>query len=220
MSMFDFGTDGADSGPSIQTDILGSSDLVCQYPDCTVPLSYGGRGRRPVYCDDHKGGKERSSSRSDTSSNTRRKQGAVPERELEQACNNLNTLYQSLLMPLMLLSQDGAKVWSEQIDSLDKSNHTFLANNKKLVRQINSTGEKSGTVGFVTAHLFAVAPVVLICYADLTHRRAARHAVPMPPPNPGRDGAEFIDVPTVEYVADVDPDFSEPAYDIDAAFRR
>jgi hypothetical protein len=85
-------------------------------------------------------------------------------------------------------------MWSEQIDSLDKSNHTFLANNKKLVQQINSTGEKSGTVGFVTAHLFAVAPVVLICYADLTHRRRP-HAFTMPPPQSRPDGAEFIDVP-------------------------
>lgn len=216
MSMFDFGADG-ETGPSVQTEILESADLVCQYPECTTPLSYGGRGRRPVYCADHKGGraKESSSSRTDSSSHTRRKSGAVPERELEQACNNLNTLYQSLLMPLMLVSQDGAQVWSDQIDSLDKSNHTFLANNRKLVRQINSTGEKSGTVGFVMAHLFAVTPVVLVAYADVTHRRREARAYPMPP-SPGRDGAEFIDVEPMDNANDSDA----PVYDIDAAFRK
>lgn len=224
MSMFDFGADG-ETGPSIQTDILGSesADLTCQFVGvdgaCTVPLFYGGRGRRPVYCADHKGGRDRtesSSSRTNTSSNPRRKSGAVPERELEQACNNLNTLYQSLLMPLMLVSQDGAKVWSDQIDSLDKSNHTFLANNKKLVRQINDKGEKSGTVGFVLAHLFAITPVMLVAYADVTHRRRAARPTPSAP-SPAYDGAEFIDVDLVP-PGEENPD--APVYDIDAAFRR
>lgn len=215
--MFDFGADG-ETGPSVQTDILGSADLVCQYPDCTVPLSYGGRGRRPVYCADHKGGRDRtdsSSSRSDTtSSNPRRKSGAVPERELEQACNNLNTLYEALLMPLYLVSDDGAAQWSKEIGKLDKSNHTFLANNRKLVRQINSSGEKSGTVGFVLAHIFAVAPVALVVYADVTHRRRnGGQAMPMP----GRDEADFVDVPFTETDDDMPP---APVYDIDAAFRK
>lgn len=225
MSMFDFGSD-------TETKIASeSADLVCQYPDCTVPLSYGGRGRRPVYCDMHKGGKESSSSRTNASSNTRRKSGAVPERELEQACNNLNTLYQSLLMPLMLVSQDGAQIWSDQIDRLDDSNHTFLANNKKLVRQINDSGEKGGTVGFVMAHVFAVTPVVLVCYADITRRgKAKTPPAPQPPFSPGRDGADFIDVPFEDMpfshhdVTDFDPGPAGPddvpVYDVDAAFRK
>lgn len=223
--MFDFGADG-ETGPSVQTDILGSADLVCQYVGidgpCTVPLSYGGRGRKPVYCADHKGGKESSSSRTNAPPHTRRKSGAVPERELESACNNLRTLYEALLMPLMLVSQEGASLWSDQIDSLDKSNHTFLANNRKLVRQINNTGEKSGTVGFALAHLFAVTPVVLVAYADVTHRRrnSGQAATPMPPPVPDSvDMSSGVTYTGHDFGPDGDlPD--APVYDIDAAFRK
>lgn len=211
----DFGPGGADEQLGVDA-LAGSADLVCQYPDCTVPLVYGGRGRRPVYCDDHKGGKESSSSRTNSSSNTRRKSGAVPERELEQACNNLHTLYESLLMPLVLVSQNGAQLWSDQIDSLDKSNHTFLANNKKLVRQINSTGEKSGTVGFVMAHLFAVTPVVLVVYTDFTRgRRKGAAANPNPQPSPSTREQDFIDVDAA-FVSEPDG----AVYDIDKAFRK
>lgn len=228
--MFDFGADGGplDGAPSVQTDILDSADLICQYVGadgpCTVPLPYGGRGRRPVYCADHKGGRDRtesSSSRTNTSSNPRRKNGAVPERELEQACNNLRLSYEAMLKPLMLVSPVAAGMWEAEIDSLDKSNHTFLANNRKLVQRLNTTGQKLGLAGFIFAHVSAIAPVTMVAYADLTFRfRKMRAAMPAEPqPSHAYDGTVFAEQ-TFAPDPPTDENTDAPVYDIDAAFRK
>lgn len=182
-----------------------STDLTCQV--CGVPLYYAGKGRKPKFCDEHK------SSRS-AGTGARSGSGTVPERELNQALANLDSAYEAMLMPLYMASGDAAELWQIKREKLNASNRTFLSNNRKLVKALNSTGEKTGTVGFVVSHVFAVVPVALIVYRDFTVARneMAAHRMGSADRQPTSDpidlGHEFIDVPAWDIGGDpVMPDF-------------
>lgn len=144
----------------------GSDDPVCQYPGCGEALTYSGRGRKPKYCDEHK----RASGSRSSGGSTR---GAA---NVETAVSALHTLYDGLLMPLMLVSPRGAQVWNEQIPGLDERNRVFLANSPDLVKKINSTASKGGSFAFAVSHMVAVAPVVVAVRRDFAERRAIREA--------------------------------------------
>jgi len=150
-----------------------SPDFTCEV--CNTPLIYSGRGRKPKFCDEHKS----------TSKNTTRTGSpkTVPDKELAQACDNLRLMYETALMPLMVFSPSGAAVWATKIDALDQSNRQFLANNRDLVKRINSAGNKGGTFGFIAAHVFAILPVAGAIRMDLMSgaaQRAERRAAETP----------------------------------------
>ena len=181
----------------------GSSDLTCEV--CGAAIQWSGRGRKPKYCDEHK------TSRS-TSSSSSRSAGTVPAKELEQACQNLMDTYESLLMPLMIFSPDAGNTWAAQIEKLDRQNHKFLANNRDLVKRINSAGSKAGTYGFVISHLAAVTPVMLVLYRDVNTIRTARAQARYAEPEP-----EYRDSVRVDDTSG-DPVAGTP-FDPDAAFK-
>lgn len=182
-----------------------STDFTCEV--CGVPLSYSGRGRKPKFCDEHK-----SSRPSSGGTGARSGSGTVPERELNQALANLDSAYEAMLMPLYMASGDAAELWQIKREKLNASNRTFLSNNRKLVKALNSTGEKTGTVGFVVSHVFAVVPVALLVYRDFTvarsemaaHRMGSADNPPAPSSEPFDLGVDFIDVPWTETTT---PDF-------------
>lgn len=154
----DFGAPPADVPPS-------DDSLACEV--CGTPLVYAGRGRKPKRCEEHKTSSTSSSAR--TSS-----RGSVPDRELQQACDNLRQMYDELCAPLALVSPQAAGVWADRIDTLDKRNRVNLRNNRTLVKKINSTSERGGTLLFALSHVFAVAPVVMVLYVQASQIRQAR----------------------------------------------
>lgn len=145
-----YAEESANSGAFIPD--VDSSDPVCRV--CGKALSYGGRGRKPVLCDDHKG-----------STGTRKSASA---KEVELASDALRMLYEGIQPFLALLLPATAIAWSHQIDGLDERNRVMLKSNPKLVKQILSAGEQAGTVAFALSHVIAIAPVAYLGYQEFT----------------------------------------------------
>lgn len=140
-----------------------STDPVCDV--CGLPLLYSGRGRRPTKCEEHR--------RSSPGSGSRSSSGTVSTKDLDMACETLHSLYEDVILtPLSAVSPMAGQTWAAQIEGLDKRNRMFLSNNRDLVKKINSTAAKGGTVAFTLSHLIAVAPVVLVLMGQYRAVRA------------------------------------------------
>lgn len=183
--------------------------LTCE--TCGTPLLYSGRGRKPRFCDEHKPARS-------NSGNTGR--GRNADKELDQACTTLADLYDVTVLPLALLSPEAANVWSMQIDGLNSRNRTILANNRDLVRKINSAGAKGGTTAFVLSHLFAATPVALVLIGAATQRRAARRADAAASDGTTYMAQQVSDDDRPSWLRDMDadtmPDETMPPFDLDS----
>lgn len=146
-----------------------SSDPVCKFPGCGTPLTYGGRGRRPTLCDEHKR----------TGSNTARPSGRTGN-DVQSAMAALGMLYDGVSAGLAIFAPETASKWVRKIGPLQEKNAQVLAQDKELCKSINRLGTSSARGTFVAAHLFAVAPVVLSARAEVRGRREGR--VPDYPP--------------------------------------
>ena len=166
----DFGN--GPGGPPPPPDDAPDAPLTCEV--CGTPLHYAGRGRKPRFCDEHKS----SSSKSSGSTGTSRPRGSVSDKELAQACENLAAVYDIACMPLAILSPNAANLWIQNASKLNQQNRQTLANNKELVRKINSAGQRGGSFAFILTHVIAVAPVVAVLASDArgaaARARAAR----------------------------------------------
>lgn len=159
--------------PDTDTPPPASEDPTCL--ECGVPLIYGGRGRKPKWCDEHK-------PRRTSGTSGGRKSGDVA-----QAQAVLDGLYRGLTMGLMAISPVAAAQWNAKIDDLQATNAVLLAGDKDLTRTICKMGQGGGKLAFAAAHVMAVAPVVVTVRADLAVRaadRKAKHARPSAPGDP------------------------------------
>lgn len=172
MGLFDDAPDYPSGGPATDTP---PGDLACEHPGCGRPLYYAGRGRKPRFCDEHK-----TSSKSSSSSTASR--GRVSDKDLENACSTLATLYDTVTIPVTLLNPIAGAVWVDQIEGLNERNRKILATNKDLVKKINSLGERGGNTAFAISHIVAITPVCLTIYGSIAAGRAAKPRKPKPQP--------------------------------------
>lgn len=137
-----------------------TTDPVCQ--ECGVPLVYGGRGRKPKWCDEHKPKR--------TSGTTGRRTSG----DVTQALAILDGMYRGFTMALMVVSPRAAGEWTARIPDLMATNTVILTGDRDLTRSICKMGQGGGKIAFAGAHVMALAPVGLIVRAELADRRAIR----------------------------------------------
>ena len=138
------------------------TDLTCAV--CGVSFPYGGRGRRSLYCPEH-----RASAPKATRTTTARSGGQV-----EAALMILEGIYNGLAAALMFWSPAAALEWSTWIAGLQQANRVALSADPDLTRRILALGKGSGKFSFFAAQAIAVAPVVTVARAELKARALAR----------------------------------------------
>lgn len=148
-----------------------SDDPTCL--ECGVPLIYGGRGRKPKWCDEHK--PKRSSGSS----------GGRKSGDVAQATAILDGMYSGVTMALMALSPNAARDWNARIPDLQQTNAVILAGDKKLCQSICKMGQGGGRLAFAAAHIMAIAPVAIIARDDLASRRGPKVYPRKRPADPG-----------------------------------
>lgn len=150
----------------------GSADFTCEV--CGKALTYGGRGRHPRFCDDHKPGRSQTGERK-----TSRRSRA----EVDSAIAVLGGMYDGLTMALLMVSPPAASRWVRSVPDLQKTNEVALTADPDLCASINRMAKTNAKVVFFGAHVMAVAPVVLELRHDLASRRRERQQAVQEPLN-------------------------------------
>ena len=147
-----------------------TNDLTCTV--CGVTFPYAGRGRKSLYCPEH-----RVNAPKQTRTSSARSGGQV-----EAALMILEGIYNGLAAALMLTAPGAAMEWSMRIAGLQQANRVALTADPDLTKRILALGKGSGKFSFFAAHVIAVAPVVTVARAELKARALARP--PKPPKTP------------------------------------
>lgn len=153
---FVFTDDEVDPDPSPQPSQ--TTDLACEV--CNRPLVYGGRGRKPRFCDDHKPTRSANVPRGSS--------------DVAQALAVMDGMYTMLSMLLMTVSPNALQAWRQQVPTLQERNAVFFAADKNLCKSVNRVGSKGGKSAFVASNAVAIAPVVAIAVTDMRTRTAVR----------------------------------------------
>lgn len=138
---------------------------------CGTPLAYGGRGRPPTRCDEHK------RSGTSTGSSSRAAGPRRSNKDVDAAMAALDAAHTSLSFVFMLASPDAASVWEAQRPSLDARNRRILESDPALAKRIATTASKGGMPALVLSHLIAVAPTAAIAYTNIRANAAERRAM-------------------------------------------
>ena len=154
------------------------SDLTCTV--CGVTFPYGGRGRRSLYCPEH-----RANAPKIPRTSTARSGGQV-----EAALMILEGIYNGLAAALMLTAPSAAMEWGTRIAGLQQANRVALTADPDLTKRILALGKGSGKFSFFAAHVIAVAPVVTVARAELKAKALAR-----PPKTPKPSAQSPSDIP-------------------------
>jgi len=125
-------------------------EFQCQ--TCGKPLVYGGRGRKPRFCDEHKRGGNTSKigARNVAGSDVIRAVAA-----LEMAYGLLRTGF------MMIGAVNAASDLGRAIPQLSASNLEYLSQDKELTRAINKMGKVSGRSGFILTHILTLGPIAI-----------------------------------------------------------
>jgi len=178
MEFVDADTPNPDSSiidDAIPLDNTASSDPTCRI--CGIALTYGGRGRKPVLCGEHKG-----ATRGPAGARTADRGNSA---DVDSAIAILDGMYTALAMGMMMVSPPAASVWATNVDKLQATNRVTLAADKTLTKRILKFGQKSATATFVGAHVVAIAPVIMVVQQDMSSRAAAAKAAQSTAPHLG-----------------------------------
>lgn len=138
-------------GPGMDSPRVGE-DLWCQYPGCVNSLTYGGRGRKPKFCDEHKksGGSKSVSPSGDKSLDAKMKRIAAGLSENIQIAGTLTTA----VLPCTgyIILRDSDRVANETV-KLAAKNPKMLAALEKANQIAPGVflGKFMVTVGFAVA---------------------------------------------------------------------
>ena len=149
---------------SIPDDAPVSDDLTCQI--CDAPLFYGGKGRKPKFCDEHKQSRSTGAARK-TSGST-----------VDAAMASLAFFEDLLSIPLLMLSPNAAKEWVAGLPALRDKNRAILSGNPALCKSIAKTSSKVSPYMLLGSYGYALSPVVKVVAQDVRARRANRDTSP------------------------------------------
>lgn len=129
---------------------------------CGTELTYGGRGRKPRFCDEHKPARGTSTG-----------SGRKSSKDVEAAVSSLNQVYTLLQMGLGLLGANLAgDALEASIPKLEKGNREHLTNDPELAKRIAEMGKTGGRYAFFSAQVLTIGPVLFLAYSELAQRRA------------------------------------------------
>jgi hypothetical protein len=149
----------------------GTMDLSCEV--CGVPLIYGGRGRKPRFCEDHKPARSASIPRGSS--------------DVAQALAVMDGMYTMLSMLLTVASPNALVMFRQQVPMLQERNAVFFAADKNLCKSVCKVGSKGGKTAFVSSNVLAVAPVLAVAVGDMRARsqvKAQAKSATQPVPEP------------------------------------
>lgn len=148
-----------------------SSDLRCL--TCNIPLTYGGRGRKPKYCDDHK----------QTTHNAGGGGGRTPNKALvDRAVSQLELAYQLSGSGLVFIAPVSGQVIARESTKLAESWRPMLESNKKLRDFFIKVEKTAAWLPLIMAH----GDVALAIVAEVQQRqqpqesRRGAHSDPQP----------------------------------------
>jgi len=124
-------------------------ELECEI--CSVPLVYGGRGRKPRYCAEHK------PSPGNSNKGTTRKSGATVDSLVE----SIHGMYSMVAMGMTMLpatANDGMIVASKASD-LAESWRPLLERDAKVRKMWEKAFTVSGYGTLIAAHLMVILPI-------------------------------------------------------------
>lgn len=142
-----------------------SNDPTCEV--CGTPLYYGGRGRKPKFCDEHKRSAPKSSS-----GGSKGRNGAV----VDAAMANLNMLNNMAKLPIGLISAPAGQVWNSKLDDLQAQSRAILESDPALAKSIAGAGAISGKWLLLGAYALAFKDVAAVAIIDNSQKRAAKAA--------------------------------------------
>lgn len=140
----------ADSGSGMNCTVCGKD----------IGYLYSGRGRKPTKCEDHK--------KNSSASNLTGSRGSS---DIKQALATLDFAYSALGMILTMVgATEAAGTLSMSIAGLQEKNASFLAQDKEMVKRINSLGKTGGRYGFFAANAMTLVPVGAIAAQEIKAR--------------------------------------------------
>lgn len=145
-------------------------EFVCQEPGCNVALTYGGRGRKPKYCDDHKRKSGASKAPATGSASAQGKQAAAVLVQLNGlVCMGL------MVAPMPFRLPTTASAIAAANDEFERQAALALTSDPALAKLILKGGAASGKMALVIAYGMlagAVAPVAVLEYKANRESRA------------------------------------------------
>jgi hypothetical protein len=171
MTAVTFSDESATSVPDITPDLSDQPEYACQV--CGKELTYGGRGRKPKYCDEHK------KSSSSTGTRTPRVTGnnaALAAQATEALCSIDGMM---ALGARLVGFAETATVIEEADDTFRLRVHTALLNSPDTARRILRYGSKAGDSALFIAiglHIATIAPVFMTEAKEKKAERLAKQA--------------------------------------------
>lgn len=144
-----------------------TSDLSCQV--CGVALSYGGRGRKPTRCAEHKSG----STARGNSAGSRRKQSNEELASLAVAALVSLNRFGALGLRLIKLSDTAGAIMDTE-ESFEKLAYDALVLDPDLCRQILAVGSVSAKASLAMAYVALGGVVIPTATVEIKDRRAEK----------------------------------------------
>jgi hypothetical protein len=155
-----------------------SEELVCQAEGCGEPLTYGGRGRKPKYCEIHKRSKS-STINPDRNAGQAKNRGFQGEATLRTA---LTSRYFALSGVVLLLTKNPsyALLIRSQVEECVEADIEYARTNLTFRKWLEGGVEKSAAASVVIAHAKMFGPIIM---GENAKRATTAKAAPNVPQN-------------------------------------
>lgn len=142
-----------------------TDDEICEVSGCSEPIVYGGRGRKPKRCPEHKGTRG-ATVRPETVKTKRGKANDIPARRAAQSLSQMNALIGTtlLLLPKPYGMPATGSALANANEGFEEAAYEALLTDPKLCQMINKAGAVSGKFSLLFAYAMlgaAVAPVAI-----------------------------------------------------------
>lgn len=136
-------------------------EMSCSVCGVDIAHLYKGKGRRPTKCEEHKAG-----------SATRINAGGVRgSADVKAAVNTLGLAYSMLGTVLMMAgATTAATTLAKSVPDLQENNATYLAQDRDLVKRINSLGKTGGRAAFFGSQIMVLGPVAVLAATELKEK--------------------------------------------------
>lgn len=139
--------DSDDTQPN--DEVTAKGDLECV--ECGTPLSYGGRGRRPKYCSEHK----------PTPGNSNTTKSPRKNANIDSLVQSIETMYMTVGTGLTMLpvTQNDGMLVANSAGTLAESWRPLLERDPKVRKFWEKTFTVSGYGALMAAHLMVILPI-------------------------------------------------------------
>lgn len=143
---------GADETDARETSTSApGEDLSCE--TCGTPLQYGGRGRRPRFCNEHKPPRQ---------SRTGTVRGSAAD--VNAALAQMDVLYSLAGGALMMFRPELASAFAARADLAQQVNKSAFESDRALAKRVAGNAAGMSPIMFIGAQIYVVGPLVRSVY--------------------------------------------------------